>query len=193
MAERCIEKCKPFLQRASNREGVIRQIGGQGSNQRRAFPRKADASSRVPKVALPGSRDHKAAPPEPDQGPEPQRGRQTQTAPTGAPASSRSRPGSPRPLASRSASWLLTRRQKRQENDKHSHGATAAKAEMSHTKRDAGTRASTAVRPSDALPKVPIPKPLPFSLSKTRSRPIANYAATRERRSLGDVGNWGGD
>lgn len=100
-------------------------MGGQGPNWLRAFPRKADARSRVPQVALPGSRDHKAAPLEPDQGPESQEGRQAQTAPTAAPASSRARPGSPRPLVSRNASQLLTRHQKAQENDEHSHGARA--------------------------------------------------------------------
>lgn len=145
-----------------------------------------------PQVALLVSRDHKAAPPEPDQGPEPRRGPPSPDRPHCGPASSRSLPGSPRPLASRSASQLLTRHQKEQENDQHSHGATVAEAEMSHTKRDAGTQASTAARPSDALPTVPIPKPLPFSRSKTRSQPIANYAATRARRSLVDVSNWGG-
>lgn len=117
----------------------------------------------------------------------PEEGRQAQIAPTAAPTSSRARPGSPRPLASRSASQLLTRHQKGKESDEHSHGATAAKAEMRYTKRDARTRESTAARPSDALPKVPIPKPLPPSCSKTRSRPIANYAAIRERRRLSDV------
>lgn len=157
-------------------------MGGQGPIRRPAFPQKPDAGSGASQVALPCSGDHQAARPGPDHRPEPRRVPPPRPPPLRPPpaAAPAQGPRAPRPPAVRPACSPVTSKDRRATN-------TAMVPEVGYTERDAGTRGRAAARQGDALPKVPIPRPLPFRRARTRSRPIVNYAAIRERRSRGNV------